>query len=453
LDAIVDSPAAALFAWVSTVSLESQSISCKSGKPHLEKCHQPLPTLLAPIIMASPTAKSLNHPDFDKKNKGKDVHTRNTPIGSQRKVTIDNILATVRDAPDLTEDWNKVLDAPQRTAMKAIATQKTRKKTSNRDGNIPSVQILHELAKREHDFPLHYRRFGEWLIRTAPYSKNLTMKDNGNSDFTPLHVALKNQNDEFVEIVLNRGPKEMLPEILKPADPTLHQENCLHLAIDEGSAHTVEIIKRCQGFEGIFMQGNNESQKDTPLHCAVTSSSENCDIVDHLIRACDKALRRPNKEGSTPYQYRIKWLLDDHSSDVVHHDDDNQDAYSDVVAIDSALGPNKGPTLTTRGTWDMAEHTSTDREQGSDLDGSDTVEAYAGGEGSPEFRQRVIEDPILSLIRDYCVRNFDRAQTAKALYHASQGGPWLFVCSTRLELNSLQSEKRTSTCLAGPICP
>lgn len=335
-------------------------------------------------------------------------------------------------------DWRIILTPKQIEAITPAAPNK-KKPTRREESQSNRISVLHHFAK---EFPVNADSFVKWLIQTHPFSTHLKTTEALYSNYTPFLLALQQQNDRFVKAAIDHQSKEKLAILLKPANTTLDVENCLHLAIDMESQYTLDIIETCQILDcTMFQQGDKQQSKNIPLHCAVIHTPEDPNdkekqrlVVGHLIKACHSVLLIPNGNGDTPYQARIRALkeqIDENSfrdernlgsgpetgaPDSTQNDLDTNDA-SSVRSNTSVSQTNEaGNSAYEDGNY---EDNPTDGKE-SDQDLANRFEDLSFEENKG-FRQIIIDDPILSLIRDYYIRNLSNADIASALYHATQG--------------------------------
>ncbi|KAK4225133.1 hypothetical protein QBC38DRAFT_457589 [Podospora fimiseda] len=103
-------------------------------------------------------------------------------------------------------------------------------------GNAAEDDVLHRVAKDLQDFDLWYEPFTQWAIRAHP--QLLQFRDAGGS--TPLHIAIMNENHQFVALVLDYV--ENIRSLLEMK--TSLSLNCLHTAILHQCPYTEQIIKK-----------------------------------------------------------------------------------------------------------------------------------------------------------------------------------------------------------------
>jgi hypothetical protein len=312
---------------------------------------------------------------------------------------------------------------------------------STRDGTI-----LHELSRRPKDCTNDNKlgSFLRWLI--GNYPKLLRVEAELYKKWTPLHMALWSKNDTFVEIVLDKWDQKTLGKVLKTAKPG--SQNCLHLAIETQSRFTEDLIGKCSEYKEVFSQ--SDECLDTPLHYAVralppprhddgTGTNDNTNdnpqfsqlkTVELLIGMSSNTLLQANKKGNTPYQARIAALQERFDKER-----DNAVETSGAVAEgeETEGGASDGES-SDRGVIDKGDSDEeTIQEDDEEFEGEEEQEERDNEEYEEEeetsseddlkFRRIVIEDPILSIIRSYCIRKFDRGEVMKALYHSRQGKP------------------------------
>ena len=394
-----------------------------------------------------------------------------TAKGQEPAMRIDTVLETVKSKFEGEEtNWNKLLRRNVKEFIKpAVGQGQTPKKTAQGpDTSDQKENILHELARRTSDFGEPQASFTKWLVTKFPYSSLLSLSATDYAN-TPFHRALQVRNDKFVKIVLDNCKQETLTSILTPKNPKLNSQNCLHLAIEKSCNFTQTIIEKCKvDVLDVFQQGDDEATKNTPLHLAVMqpdASEDQKKIVESLISASDKALLQPNSTGDMPYQARIRKLreaaaeefspLDTDSVLPIQGDDsdieENAEENATVGSQISGDGSDEEDGVDGGETENRDTVEDGDDEEGSD-NGTDEEEAKVTlfenaslfeDETAPTeddedltreedvtFRGEVIKDPILKIIRSYCIRYFERSDVALALYHGTQGkfGLSLFFC-------------------------
>lgn len=368
------------------------------------------------------------------------MHSNKATESQAGGVTIESLLSDVKKALQSSSepDWNIILTEQQ---MKAItpATSNKRKNNRREESQASShISILHHFAK---EFPVNSDSFVKWLIQTNPFSTHLTTTEALYSNYNPFLLALQQQNDRFVKAVMDYQSKEALAAILKPTNATLDEENCLHLAIDMESQFTLDIIEICQLDSTIFQQGDKQQSKNTPLHCAVIHTPKDLNdkekqrkVVDRLIQACHSVLLIPNGNGDTPYQARIRTLKEQLDEDSFQRERSLGFGLETGVPGSTQSHLHINNALSVRPNISVAQSDEArnsayedDNYEGNSTDGQKSDEDHANPsedlifKENKEFRQMIIDDPILSLIRDYCIRNLSIADAASALYHATQG--------------------------------
>ncbi|KAI1420105.1 hypothetical protein F5Y12DRAFT_161904 [Xylaria sp. FL1777] len=280
-----------------------------------------------------------------------------------------------------------------------------------------------------------------------------------NYDNTPFHRALQLQNEEFVGVVLDSCLSTTLTNILKPEDSNLNSQNCLHLAIEKGCRFTQRIIDKCSvDVPEVFQQGDKEGTKNTPLHLAVmqllpADALENQEkIIRCLITANRETLLKENGKHDVPYRARIRKLGEQEDLSL----DDNIDEEQNTATYHTS-GDLEVAELGTVGSLDGSESTDEDEEETdaeSEEEEEESEEAfmdtsfkyalaeddeYLTREENPDFRKKVIADPILKIIRSFSVREFERSDVATALYHQAQERETYFNLSALPKLTILDS--------------
>jgi hypothetical protein len=421
-----------------------------------------------------------------------------TDRSQEAAMTIETVLNIVKSKFEIEKgepNWYK-LDRTVKDFIKppASRSQPPKKTAQGSDTSDQKKNILHELARGDSDFGEPQASFTKWLVTIPRYSSLLSQIAKDYHD-TPFHRALQVKNDRFVEIVLDNCKQETLAGILRPENPTLNSKNCLHLAIETGCKFTQTIIEKSKAWApDVFQQGDHEATKNTPLHLAVMQSNASEDqknIVDSLISASAKALLQSNSTGDMPYQARIKKLREAAAEDlsllatkivppIEGDDSDIEENAEDNATVDSQIsgdgsdekhGADGGETENR----DTTEDEDEDEEEDSDNDideeeAKDTLlenASLAKDEMAPTeddedltieedaaFREQVIKDPILKIIRSYCIRKFERSDVALALYHGTQGkfGLSPFFCESDFLHVQKQSARHTSTSLEGQTC-
>lgn len=386
-------------------------------------------------------------------------------------------------------NWNKLPKSIREFIKPAAGPAQASKKTAQGpDTSDQKKNILHELARGDSDFGERRASFTKWLVTRAPYSSLLSLNATDYSN-TPFHLALQVKNDRFVEIVLDNCKQDTLAGILRPKNSKLNSKNCLHLAIETSCKFTQRIIEKCKAYASdVFQQGDREETKDTPLHLAVMkldASEDQKEIVELLISVSNKALLQqnstgdmpyhallqPNSTGDMPYQARIKKLrgaaaedLSPQATDIVppiegDYGDVEKNAEENAEENATVSSQISGDSSDEEDSVDGDETENRDTaEDGDDEEASDSdvdeeeakdtllenvsrVEDETGLTEEDEdltieedavFRETVIKDPILKIIRSYCIRNFERSDVALALYHGTQGkfGLGFFFCGS-----------------------
>jgi hypothetical protein len=312
---------------------------------------------------------------------------------------------------------------------------------STRDGTI-----LHELSRRPEDCTNDkLGPFLRWLV--GNYPRLLRVEAELYKKWTPLHMALWYKNDTFVEIFLDKWDQKTLGKVLKTAKAG--SQNCLHLAIESQSRFTKDLIGKCSEYKEVFSQSDED--QDTPLHYAVRTLSplshsdgigtngaindyaqfSQLKTVELLIEMSSNTLLQANKKGNTPYQARIAALQERFDTErdnavetngaVVEDEEVDGDA-SDGEYSDGEVRDQEDSDEETANEDDDEDGVRGMGEQEEKEDEEDEEEEISS-EDDLKFRKMVIEDPISSIIRSYCIRKFERVEVMKALYHSRQGKP------------------------------
>ncbi|KAI0436566.1 hypothetical protein F4803DRAFT_541811 [Xylaria telfairii] len=282
----------------------------------------------------------------------------------------------------------------------------------------PGNQILHLLAKRNwpDDMVWEDHQIKEFLNWTLERHHNLLQIKDGDQ-YTPLHLAIMNHNDIFVEAVLLNTKLMNLGTILAE---TCQYGNSLHVAIKYRLLSTELMIDKCAQFSQMFAKGRPDNN-DTPLH--------SCMSMDL------------NEEDGDE---------DDLESDTGSYDvsDGNlQDAKNQgcVVSNDDAMGlspPSRTKSFRIPPAHEFAMQSAKVVELL--IQKHDSVLSVHNKEKRTPYQERVFRllekaqisktadeeaarkiianDPIASYIRSYCVKNrkFPRDRIMESLYHPGQ---------------------------------
>lgn len=201
--------------------------------------------------------------------------------------------------------------------------------------NIPGHGTLLHMLANERFLPTSPRFVG-WVLQKFPNLINARDSDQK----APLHIALKNGNAEFVELVLENSPDSTLAEALEECDVTTNN-NCLHEAILVKSRSIFKLIAKSS--EATFIKQNNRGE--TPLHIAASpkyrirgpllfkkiglqSSSKTAiknsrdepyflQVVQSLLSHSAKSISLRNSQNQTPYRHRLELLEKNEAEGII----------------------------------------------------------------------------------------------------------------------------------------
>ncbi|KAJ3580497.1 hypothetical protein NPX13_g50 [Xylaria arbuscula] len=131
----------------------------------------------------------------------------------------------------------------------------------------PGNRILHLLAQRNwpDDAVMEDQQIKEFLNWMLERHHGLLEVKNGDQ-YTPLHLAIMNHNDIFVEAVLLNTRLINLGTVLPE---TCQYGNSLHVAIKYRLHFTELMIDKCAQFSQMFTKGRPDND-DTPLHSCMS---------------------------------------------------------------------------------------------------------------------------------------------------------------------------------------
>ncbi|KAI0442366.1 hypothetical protein F4803DRAFT_551238 [Xylaria telfairii] len=321
-----------------------------------------------------------------------------------------------------------------------------------------------------HNTPFHRAlqvsndRFVTVVIENSPQKRLLEIlkpKDSKLNERNCLHVAIE-KGCQFTETIIGRCRTDA-PDVFQQGDNEATKNTPLHLEV-------MRLVAQ-----------------DSPE--AATQKT----IVESLIAANPEVLLQQNAEGDVPYQARIRKLSKDEShenhesrEDILVSADHEllfPDADEDTEEHSSHSGSARSGSLSRRlggeiGAKDDETRVeegeegeigsedsdgsefdptrSNDAETGDDSEEDEEVSSNAsnGSEFEPAtseeefeddehltreeniaFRRRVIDDPILKIIRSYSIRHFERSKVTTALYHETQERETYFNLSGRSNLS------------------
>lgn len=324
-----------------------------------------------------------------------------------------------------------------------------KEKLNSKSGN----QILHVLASKD-DWPddtlwedHQIKHFLDWTLKR--HHGLLEIKDD--NQYTPLHLAIINHNDAFVDAVLRNTDLVNLGAVLLE---TCQYGNSLHVAIRYRLPSIELMIDKCAQFNQIFTQGqaNNEN---TPLHSCMSldldedggdddedgsesgaeddsddeeydddrqsHSNQSCDGDSYGLSPVD--LRDTKKHGwATPVA---------NGTGVAHRPPQRTKSFLIPPIQESTKQCEKVVNLLIEKYDSVLSEPNKDKRTPYQervyrlLEKNEPILRKANSKTDREKSERdiIARDPIASYIRSYCVRkkNFPRDKIMKALYNPGHG--------------------------------
>lgn len=300
----------------------------------------------------------------------------------------------------------------------------------NRKSPGASNNVLHALAGSKDWTPEKIRSFLDWLLKE--YHGLLERKDV--TGYGPLHQALMNTNDAFVNAVLSYGLKN-LGKVLALTCP---YGTSLHVAIEYESPAIQTMVDKCKSFPGIFKQGTLGSE-NTPLHIAMDVDEEELERFlqkHHLIHEENPPAELPEKlseitrlakidtvdrrRPNQPEQIPSEWTVVDGERHTAYPISPLQIVELLVTACPDALELRnvKGRTPYQEREYQL-RNSEIVKQALEKVKSKDNVSLSELQETA--FRRIFVEDPIALYIRYYCVREFDRDKIMTCLYQPGEG--------------------------------
>ncbi|KAK7403904.1 hypothetical protein QQX98_010311 [Neonectria punicea] len=171
--------------------------------------------------------------------------------------------ATPREAVEGDKQDRSLQDSEHDRALADFETlfkSKLKDATSRaRDG---SENLFHFLVMKRWWETSKAKLFFNWMLLQHEHHVLLGLEDH--RGFTPMHNALFDKVDDFIDVVLEVHGLNVTGILEKKCSAG----NCLHLATKHSFPNLVDMISKCTGNMDIFM-GEERSPEDTPLHIAV----------------------------------------------------------------------------------------------------------------------------------------------------------------------------------------
>ncbi|KAI0005738.1 hypothetical protein F4779DRAFT_34502 [Xylariaceae sp. FL0662B] len=284
-----------------------------------------------------------------------------------------------------------------------------------------------------------------WLLKK--YHTLLDARD-GNK-YTPIHVALLHQNSEFICAILSH-PELATPE--KILSETCQYGNCLHMAVWKEIRVIELMVEKCQRHEAIFLDKHPDNG-NTPLHACMIIGFRNADdeILDEYNYMYEQLERLLNEDGFTfdddaerrgegrisrrttlnSYGDTSRRLSSVHEGSI---DGNIESAYAISYAEDPAMQIAKllvescPVSLMRRNKHGRTPY----QERIYRLQTSEVVrnllDLVEGSESSEErsiarehaLRAIIVNDPVASFIRAFCIRHFNRDDIMTSLYQPGE---------------------------------